>query len=80
MAKKSVAVFVPLPSFKKSMEFWTQVLDVASTTAHRVGAQLLLDFGHVQGLEKADGSLVTQSDEWADREIRSSIAIHRWRM
>lgn len=55
------------------MEFWTQVLDVASTTAQRVGAQLLLDFGHVQGLEKADGSLVTQSDEWADREIRSSI-------
>jgi myo-inositol-1(or 4)-monophosphatase len=55
------------------MEFWTQVLDLASTTAQRVGAQLLLDFGHVQGLEKADGSLVTQSDEWADREIRSSI-------
>ncbi|WP_310424197.1 inositol monophosphatase family protein [Chamaesiphon sp. VAR_48_metabat_135_sub] len=55
------------------MEFWTQVLDVASTNAQRVGAQLLLDFGHAQGLEKADGSLVTQSDEWADREIRSSI-------
>jgi myo-inositol-1(or 4)-monophosphatase len=55
------------------MEFWTQVLEVASTTAQRIGAQLLLDFGHVQGLEKADGSLVTQSDEWADREIRSSI-------
>jgi myo-inositol-1(or 4)-monophosphatase len=57
----------------RNMEFWTQVLDLASTTAQRVGAQLLLDFGHVQGLEKADGSLVTQSDEWADREIRSSI-------
>ena len=56
------------------MEFWNQVLEVASNTAQRVGAQLLLDFGHVQGLEKADGSLVTQSDEWADREIRSSLA------
>lgn len=55
------------------MEFWTQVLDVAMDTAQRVGTQLLLDFGHVQGLEKADGSLVTRSDEWADREIRSSI-------
>jgi myo-inositol-1(or 4)-monophosphatase len=55
------------------MKNWTQVLDVVSTVAHRVGAQLLLDFGHVQGLEKADGSLVTQSDEWADREIRSSL-------
>jgi myo-inositol-1(or 4)-monophosphatase len=58
---------------QNNMEFWTQVLDLASTTAQRVGAQLLLDFGHAQGLEKADGSLVTQSDEWADREIRSSI-------
>ena len=57
----------------RNMEFWTQVLDIARDTAQRVGAQLLLDFGHVQGLEKADGSLVTQSDEWADREIRSSI-------
>jgi myo-inositol-1(or 4)-monophosphatase len=56
------------------MEFWDRVLEVTSTTAQRVGAQLLLDFGHVQGLEKADGSLVTLSDEWADREIRSSIA------
>ena len=55
------------------MEFWNQVLEVSSTTAQRVGAQLLLDFGHVQGMEKADGSLVTLSDEWADREIRSSI-------
>jgi myo-inositol-1(or 4)-monophosphatase len=64
----------PLHQHPKYMEFWNQVLEVASTTAQRVGAQLLLDFGHVQGLEKADGSLVTQSDEWADREIRSSIA------
>ncbi len=55
------------------MNFCDRVLEVASTTAQRVGAQLLLDFGHVQGLEKADGSLVTLSDEWADREIRSSI-------
>lgn len=56
------------------MEFWTQVLDLARTTAQRVGTRLLSDFGRVQGLEKADGSLVTQSDEWADNEIRSSIA------
>lgn len=56
------------------MNFCDRVLEVARTTAQRVGAQLLLDFGHVQGLEKADGSLVTLSDEWADREIRSSIA------
>jgi myo-inositol-1(or 4)-monophosphatase len=56
------------------MEFANRILEVASTTAKRVGAQLLLDFGRVQGLEKADGSLVTESDRWADAEIRSSIA------
>ena len=56
------------------MEFWTQVLDLASTTAQRVGTRLLADFGRVQGLEKDDGSLVTESDRWADNEIRSSIA------
>jgi myo-inositol-1(or 4)-monophosphatase len=56
------------------MEFCDRVLDLARNTANRIGAQLLLDFGRVQGSEKADGSLVTQSDEWADREIRSSIA------
>ena len=56
------------------MEFADRILEVASTTAKRVGMQLLLDFGRVQGLEKADGSLVTESDRWADAEIRSSIA------
>jgi myo-inositol-1(or 4)-monophosphatase len=55
------------------MEFWDRVLEVTRKIGQRVGAQLLLDFGRVQGVEKADGSLVTQSDEWADREIRSSL-------
>jgi myo-inositol-1(or 4)-monophosphatase len=56
------------------MEFADRILEVARSTAQRVGVQLLLDFGRVQGLEKADGSLVTESDRWADAEIRSSIA------
>jgi myo-inositol-1(or 4)-monophosphatase len=55
------------------MEFWDRVLEVASRTAHRVGVQLLSDFGRAQGEEKDDGSLVTESDRWADREIRSSL-------
>jgi myo-inositol-1(or 4)-monophosphatase len=55
------------------MEFWDRVLEVASTTAQRVGVRLLSDFGRAQGLEKDDGSLVTESDRWADSEIRSSI-------
>ncbi len=32
------------------------------------------DFGQVQALHKPDGSLVTQSDKWADREIQDAIA------
>lgn len=55
-------------------DFWKTVLDFAQTTTARVGTQLLQDFGQVQAAQKADGSLVTQADKWADREIREAIA------
>jgi len=55
-------------------DFWNEVLTFAETTATRVGKQLLSDFGTVTASEKADGSLVTRSDKWADREIREAIA------
>ncbi|OZH56124.1 inositol monophosphatase [Hydrocoleum sp. CS-953] len=55
-------------------DFWNQVLNFAETTTFRVGNQLLKDFGNVKADEKADGSLVTKSDKWADREIREAIA------
>jgi myo-inositol-1(or 4)-monophosphatase len=55
-------------------DFWTAILDFASTTTARVGSQLLQDFGQVQASQKADGSLVTQADKWADREIQDAIA------
>ncbi|MBD2040930.1 inositol monophosphatase family protein [Microcoleus sp. FACHB-672] len=55
-------------------DFWAQVLDFAEKTAVRVGSQLMADFGQVQAAEKLDGSLVTQSDKWADQEIREAIA------
>ena len=55
-------------------DFWTAILDFASTTTARVGTQLLQDFGQVQASQKADGSLVTQADKWADREIQDAIA------
>ncbi len=55
-------------------DFWNQILNFAETTTFRVGNQLLKDFGNVQADEKADGSLVTKSDKWADREIREAIA------
>ncbi|RCJ24812.1 inositol monophosphatase [Nostoc minutum NIES-26] len=55
-------------------DFWKTILDFAQTTTTRVGRQLMQDFGQVQALQKADGSLVTQADKWADREIRDAIA------
>ncbi|WP_250122992.1 inositol monophosphatase family protein [Chroococcidiopsis sp. CCMEE 29] len=55
-------------------DFWTTVLDFAQDTTARVGTQLLKDFGHVQAAQKPDGSLVTQADKWADREIQDAIA------
>ncbi|MBD2774684.1 inositol monophosphatase family protein [Iningainema tapete] len=55
-------------------EFWTTILEFAQTTTNRVGKQLMQDFGQVQALQKADGSLVTQADKWADQEIRDAIA------
>ena len=55
-------------------DFWTTVLEFAQTTTTRVGKQLMQDFGQVQPSLKADGSLVTQADKWADQEIRDAIA------
>ncbi|WP_375475409.1 inositol monophosphatase family protein [uncultured Nostoc sp.] len=55
-------------------DFWTTILDFAQSTTIRVGKQLMEDFGQVQADQKADGSLVTQADKWADQEIRDAIA------
>ncbi len=55
-------------------ELWTTVLEFAQTTTARVGKQLMEDFGQVQASHKADGSLVTRADKWADQELRNAIA------
>lgn len=57
-------------------DFWTDILNFARDTANRVGVQLLADFGQVEASAKADGSLVTRADRWADETIRSAIASH----
>ena len=57
-------------------DFWASVLEFASTTTLTVGTQLMADFGQVQASQKDDGSLVTQSDHWADETIRDAIATH----
>jgi len=56
------------------MNDWNQILSFAETTTHQVGQQLLNSFGQVQATEKADGSLVTQADRWADETLRGAIA------
>lgn len=53
--------------------FWQTVLTFAQTTTQTVGRKLLDDFGHAQADLKADGSLVTASDRWADKALRTAI-------
>ena len=52
---------------------WKDILDFAQQTTADVGAELLQQFGQVQGIEKADGSLVTAADKWADKELQQRI-------
>jgi myo-inositol-1(or 4)-monophosphatase len=56
------------------MDFWNPILTFAQTITAQVGAHLLQDFGQAIAAEKADGSLVTQSDRWADDALRQAIA------
>jgi myo-inositol-1(or 4)-monophosphatase len=55
-------------------DFWTQVLHFAQTTTKKIGTQLIADVGKLPVKRKEDGTLVTQADRWADREIRDAIA------
>jgi len=55
-------------------EFWQRVLVFTRNITAQVGVRLLADFGQAQAQEKADGSLVTQSDRWADDALRQAIA------
>ena len=52
---------------------WQHILTVAETATTIVGGQLLKDFGNATAEEKPDGSLVTQSDKWADGELRRRL-------
>lgn len=55
-------------------DFWTVVLNTATTLSDRVGQELLRYFGQVTPQEKEDGSLITQADRWADGALRSGLA------
>lgn len=54
--------------------FWTAVLTFAEQTSHRIGAALIEKFGKLTAVRKDDGSLVTEADQWSDKEIRQAIA------
>jgi myo-inositol-1(or 4)-monophosphatase len=56
-------------------DFWQQVLACAHAITQQAGQRLLADFGKVQASQKADGSLVTQADQWADRFLREQISV-----
>ncbi len=53
---------------------WPEILSFAQEITTDVGSQLLQDFGCVSAQEKADGSLVTQADQWADQTLSQAIA------
>ena len=55
-------------------KFWTELLIFCQTTTQRIGNHLIAQSGKLQAIRKADDSLVTQADTWADREIREAIA------
>jgi myo-inositol-1(or 4)-monophosphatase len=57
-------------------DFWTEIYNFAQTTTARIGTKLLADYGQLQPDFKADGSLVTQADKWADQEIQNAIYDH----
>ncbi|NEO84133.1 MAG: inositol monophosphatase [Spirulina sp. SIO3F2] len=55
-------------------DFWDDVLDFCHQITGEVSDRLLKDFGQLQAVEKADGSLVTDADKWSDQTIRDAIA------
>ena len=55
------------------IHFWYQVYNFCRQTTKEVAQKLLIDFGRLEADQKADGSLVTEADKWADRKIREAI-------
>ncbi len=53
--------------------FWQQVYNFCHQITYRIGEKLLEDFAKLEPTRKADGSLVTKADKWADEEIRKGI-------
>ena len=54
-------------------DFWKQILIFCQQTTEDIGDRLIKDFGKIHAEQKADGSLVTGADRWADFTIREAI-------
>ncbi|MFZ4638775.1 MAG: inositol monophosphatase family protein [Nodosilinea sp.] len=57
-------------------DFYNQILAIAQTTTATVGQTLLEQFGQAEADLKADGSLVTACDRWADQVLRERLQSH----
>ena len=55
------------------IHFWYQVYNFCRQTTQRIGEKLLTDVGKLDATQKADGSLVTEADKWADAQMRQAI-------
>jgi myo-inositol-1(or 4)-monophosphatase len=55
-------------------DFWDRVLLFCTEITKTVGDRLINDFGSIQAIKKADGSLVTDADKWSDRAITEAIS------
>lgn len=54
--------------------FWQQIFNFCTQLTNNIAEKLLVDFAKLEPSRKADGSLVTQADKWADETIRMAIA------
>lgn len=57
----------------ENVNSWLQVVEFCQALTARVGTQLLREFSQVQQEQKADGSLVTTGDRWANQELTTAI-------
>lgn len=53
--------------------FWEAILKTCMDLCDRVQVRQLQDFSTLQVIEKADGSLVTESDRWSDQTLREGL-------
>ena len=54
--------------------FWTEVLEFCQVATTAIATELVTKFAKVAATRKADGTLVTQADQWTDQELRDRLA------